>query len=51
VTVSGSLAVVDELLGREARAEPPPEGSTTPAQLLGASFVTRLPGSSPITLE
>lgn len=51
VTVTGSLAIVDELLRREARAEPPPAGSITPARLLGADFVARLPGSSAITFE
>jgi len=51
VTVSGSLAVVDELLRREARAEPLPAGSTTPARLLGAELVARLPGSSAIKFE
>lgn len=51
VTVSGSLAVVDDLLRRQARGEPPPAGSTTPALLLGASLITSLPGSSAITVE
>jgi short subunit dehydrogenase-like uncharacterized protein len=51
VTVSGALAVVLELLGREARAESLPAGATTPARLLGAELVARLPGSSPIMFE
>jgi short subunit dehydrogenase-like uncharacterized protein len=51
VTVSGSLAIVDELLRREASAEPPPAGSITPAGLLGADLVARLPGSGAITFE
>jgi short subunit dehydrogenase-like uncharacterized protein len=51
VTVSGALAMVDELLRREARGEPAPAGSITPARLLGADFVARLPGSSAVTFE
>lgn len=51
VTVSGALAMVEELLRREARGEPLPAGSITPARLLGADFVARLPGSSAITFE
>jgi short subunit dehydrogenase-like uncharacterized protein len=45
VTVSGTLLVVDQLLG-----EAPAPGVYTPSQLMGADFVTRLPGSSPVTI-
>jgi short subunit dehydrogenase-like uncharacterized protein len=46
VTVTGSLCVVDFLLR-----EKPPGGSYTPARLLGADLVTKLPGSGPMTVE
>jgi len=45
LTVSGALAVVDHLLDRR-----PPGRTYTPAMLLGANFVTRLPGSTAITI-
>lgn len=51
VTVTGSLAIVDELIRREARSESLPAGSTTPARLLGAELVARLPGSGALTVE
>jgi short subunit dehydrogenase-like uncharacterized protein len=46
VTVNGALAVVQDLLGRNAI-----EGGTfTPARLCGADLITRLPGSGPLSL-
>jgi short subunit dehydrogenase-like uncharacterized protein len=45
LTVSAALAVVERLLG-----ERPAGGYATPSQLMGADFVTRLPGSEPIQL-
>jgi short subunit dehydrogenase-like uncharacterized protein len=45
VTVTGSLAVVEFLLR-----ERPPGGSYTPARLLGADLVTKLPGSGPLVV-
>jgi short subunit dehydrogenase-like uncharacterized protein len=51
VTVSGSLAIVEELLRREACGEHVPAGSITPARLVGTELVARLPGSSAITVE
>ncbi|AXQ30968.1 hypothetical protein D0B54_20800 [Solimonas sp. K1W22B-7] len=46
LTISGSLAVVDHLLGYK-----PAGGSYTPSKLVGADLVTRLPGSGPLTIE
>ncbi len=46
VTVSGSLAIVEHLLQHQV-----PGGSYTPAKLLGADLVTKLPGSSALTVE
>jgi short subunit dehydrogenase-like uncharacterized protein len=46
VTVTGSLAVVDYLLKNQ-----PPGGSYTPARLMGADLVSRLPGSGPLTID
>jgi|SRR5579859_707259 len=45
VTVTGSLYVVDHLLR-----EKPPGASFTPARLLGADLVTKLPGSGPMVV-
>ncbi len=45
VTVHGSLAVVKKLLS-----EAPEPGSRTPAQIMGSSFVTTLPGSSQMVI-
>jgi short subunit dehydrogenase-like uncharacterized protein len=47
VTVSGSLAVVEHLL----KSSDVHGGSYTPAKLLGADLVTRLPGSGPFIVE
>ena len=46
VTVTGSLAVVDYLLKNR-----PQGGSYTPARLMGADLIARLPGSGPLTIE
>jgi short subunit dehydrogenase-like uncharacterized protein len=46
VTVTGALAVVEHLLKNR-----PQGGSYTPAKLLGADLVTKLPGSGPLVLE
>lgn len=46
VTVTGSLAVVDFLLNNK-----PAGGSYTPAKLMGADLVTKLPGSGPLKVE
>ncbi|MEE4378772.1 MAG: saccharopine dehydrogenase NADP-binding domain-containing protein [Candidatus Competibacteraceae bacterium] len=45
VTVFGALAVVQQLLH-----EPPPGGSYTPSQLMGAEFIATLPGSSALLI-
>jgi short subunit dehydrogenase-like uncharacterized protein len=45
VTVTGALAVIEHLL-----AERPTGGTYTPAKLMGADLVTKLPGSSPISI-
>jgi short subunit dehydrogenase-like uncharacterized protein len=45
VTVTGSLAVVDHLSSHAVRG-----GSYTPAALVGADLVTRLPGSGPLVI-
>ena len=46
VTVTGALAVVAHL-----SQDRPKGGSYTPAMLLGADLVTKLPGSSALTVE
>jgi short subunit dehydrogenase-like uncharacterized protein len=46
VTVTGSLAIVKHLLDHR-----PEGGAYTPAKLLGADLVTRLPGSGPLVVE
>lgn len=47
ITVDGALAAVDVLRG-----DPPAGGGyRTPAQLLGADVVTKLPGSGPLTVD
>ncbi len=46
LTVTGSLAVIDFLTRNT-----PAGGSYTPATLMGADLVTRLPGSGPMTIE
>lgn len=46
LTVTGSLAVIDFLTRNK-----PAGGSYTPAKLMGADLVTRLPGSGPMTIE
>jgi short subunit dehydrogenase-like uncharacterized protein len=46
LTVTGSLAVVDHLLHNHPRG-----GSYTPAKLVGADLVTRLPGSGALEIE
>jgi short subunit dehydrogenase-like uncharacterized protein len=46
VTVSGALAAVDYLMTKNVTG-----GSYTPAKLLGADAVTRLPGSGPLVVE
>ncbi|HEY0845402.1 MAG TPA: saccharopine dehydrogenase NADP-binding domain-containing protein [Noviherbaspirillum sp.] len=46
LTVTGSLAVVAFLLQNRA-----PPGAYTPSQLLGADFVSTLPGSGPLVIE
>jgi short subunit dehydrogenase-like uncharacterized protein len=46
LTVTGSLAVVDHLLKHD-----PKGGSYTPAKLVGADLVTRLPGSGKLEIE
>jgi short subunit dehydrogenase-like uncharacterized protein len=46
VTITGSLAVVDYLLR-----EHPVGGSYTPAKLMGADLVTKLPGSSELSIS
>lgn len=43
LTITGSLAVVELLM-----AAPPAGGAYTPARLVGADLVTRLPGSGPL---
>ncbi len=43
LTVSGSLAVVEFLLKNKVKA-----GYTTPAQLMGSDFISKLPGSSEV---
>jgi short subunit dehydrogenase-like uncharacterized protein len=46
VTVTGSLAIVEHLLSHRPRG-----GTYTPARLMGADLVTKLPGSSALTIE
>jgi short subunit dehydrogenase-like uncharacterized protein len=46
ITVTGALAVVDYLLGHQPRG-----GTYTPAKLMGADFVMKLPGSSALIIE
>jgi short subunit dehydrogenase-like uncharacterized protein len=46
VTVAGALAITHSLLG-----EPRPGGAYTPARLMGADFITTLPGSGSLHLE
>jgi short subunit dehydrogenase-like uncharacterized protein len=46
LTVTGALAVTEYLLGNK-----PAGGAYTPSKLLGPELVTRLPGSSAITLS
>ncbi|MGQ0384553.1 MAG: saccharopine dehydrogenase family protein [Gammaproteobacteria bacterium] len=46
VTTDAAIAIARRLLGA-----PPPAGFTTPARLMGAGFVSTLPGASGITLE
>ena len=45
MTVTGSLAVVEYLLAHR-----PSGGTYTPAKLMGADLVTKLPGSSPFPI-
>ena len=45
LTVTGALAVVEHVLAAQ-----PAGGATTPAQLVGADLVTRLPGSGPLEI-
>ena len=45
LTVTGALAVVEHMLDKSAVG-----GAYTPAQLMGAEFVTRLPGSGPMQM-
>lgn len=45
VTVHGALAVVERVLNQSVS-----PGATTPAQLMGADFASRLPGSTDITV-
>lgn len=47
VTVDAALAIARHLL----RGEPVQSGFTTPARLMGADFVTTLPGSSPLAIS
>jgi short subunit dehydrogenase-like uncharacterized protein len=46
LTVTGSLAVVEHLLGHTAEA-----GFTTPSRLMGSDLITRLPGSGPLVVS
>jgi short subunit dehydrogenase-like uncharacterized protein len=45
VTVSGALAAVERLMDHRPRG-----GSYTPSRLFGADFITKLPGSGPLTI-
>jgi len=45
ITVTGALAVVEYLLGHRPRG-----GTYTPSRLMGADLVTKLPGSSALTI-
>jgi len=45
LTITGSLAVVDYLMQNK-----PAGGAYTPAKLVGADLVTRLPGSGPLQI-
>ena len=45
LTITGSLAVVKHLLENKVKG-----GYTTPSQLMGANFISKLPGSSDITI-
>jgi short subunit dehydrogenase-like uncharacterized protein len=45
ITITGALAVVEYLLGHR-----PPGGTYTPSRLMGADLVTKLPGSSSLTI-
>ncbi|WP_175753698.1 saccharopine dehydrogenase family protein [Burkholderia ambifaria] len=46
LTITGSLAVVEHLMAGR-----PAGGAYTPARLVGADLVTRLPGSGPLQLD
>ncbi len=46
LTIASSLAIIARAL-----VSPPPPGFATPGMLLGADFVSTLPGSSPIRLD
>lgn len=46
VTVEAALGIVEHLLGNEA-----PAGYHTPSEIVGADFVSRLRGSTPITVS
>lgn len=46
ITVDGALVAVETLRG-----DPPAGGYYSPARLLGADVVTKLPGSGPITMD
>lgn len=46
LTITGALAVVDHLMNHA-----PAGGAYTPAKLVGADLVTRLPGSGPIQIS
>lgn len=46
LTITGALAVVDHLMSSK-----PADGAYTPAKLVGADLVTRLPGSGPMQVS
>ncbi|WP_410210190.1 saccharopine dehydrogenase family protein [Aquirhabdus sp.] len=46
LTITGALAVIEYLLHNQ-----PQGGAYTPAKLIGAELVTRLPGSGPLTIS
>lgn len=46
LTITGALAVIDHLMKNK-----PAGGAYTPAKLVGADLVTRLPGSGPMQIE
>ncbi|MFO8083744.1 MAG: saccharopine dehydrogenase NADP-binding domain-containing protein [Desulfobacterales bacterium] len=45
VTITGALGIVEKLL-----AQRPPPGVYTPSQLMGADYISRLPGCGPINI-